>query len=137
MPGAVEQWAKRARWFRALDAVAAYAFLWAIVATALPTLPADMQVVGAALVLVLLALVGPVRVAWRPVTACFGLALSRGLRPGDRAWYVAPGHAERVLVTGRRFLHVIIVAGGGHGAVEGISVRRTRVLLIPDERVTA
>jgi len=48
---------------------------------------------------------------------------------GDQASYVRPGHAERVLVTARGGTRVVIVLND-EGA-EGLSVRRTRVLLVP------
>jgi len=53
----------------------------------------------------------------------------RDLSPGDQAWYVRPGHAERVLVTARRRTRVVIARL--NDAAEELSVRRTRVLLVP------
>jgi hypothetical protein len=50
------------------------------------------------------------------------------LVPGDRAWYVRPDAPELVIVTARRGLR-LTVAVPGRGAAEGLSVRRTRVLL--------
>jgi len=43
---------------------------------------------------------------------------------------VRPGLAERVLVTARHGTRVVIVPLNDEGA-EGLSVRRTRVLLVP------
>jgi len=72
-----------------------------------------------------------IRLRWRPVSAWVGLALSGRLGPGDRAWYVVPGRAEPVIVTARRGFR-LVVAGLDHGGAEGIEVRRTRVLLLPE-----
>jgi hypothetical protein len=58
--------------------------------------------------------------------------VSRGLRPGARAWYVRAGDADVVLVTARRGLRLVI-ARPDLVSAEGISVRRTRVLLLPAE----
>ena len=46
------------------------------------------------------------------------------------ATYVRPGRAERVLITARRRTRIVIVRLNDEGA-EGLSVRRTRVLLVP------
>ena len=54
----------------------------------------------------------------------------RRLSPGDQVWYVRPGAAERVLVTALHRTRVVIARLDGSGA-EGLSVRRTRVLLVP------
>jgi hypothetical protein len=43
---------------------------------------------------------------------------------------VRPGRAERVLITARRRARIVIVRLNDEGA-EGLSVRRTRVLLVP------
>jgi hypothetical protein len=51
------------------------------------------------------------------------------LAPGDRAWYVRPDGPELVIVTARRRLR-LTVAVPGRGAAEGLSVRRTRVLVL-------
>jgi hypothetical protein len=88
----------------------------------------------AALLLGLGIFVAQLRVRWRPVTGCVGLAVSRRLRPGDRAWYVRPRGADLVLLTARHGARVIIARpdlGGG----EGLSVRRTRVFLLPADPV--
>jgi len=47
---------------------------------------------------------------------------------------VRPGGAERVLVTARHRTRVVIARLDGSGA-EGLSVRRTRVLLVPADAV--
>ena len=51
------------------------------------------------------------------------------LAAGDRAWYVRPDGPELVIVTARRGLR-LTVAVPGRGAAEGLSVRRTRVLVL-------
>jgi hypothetical protein len=132
LPPSIARWSARARWLRWADALAGWLVAWALLALMFPDAGADVHVVGATAAAVVFALVPVLRTRWRPVTACVGLAVSRGLRPGDRAWYVRPGDVERVLVTGRRLLRVVIVTTE-RGASEGIAVRRTRVLLIPDE----
>jgi len=43
------------------------------------------------------------------VRGAVALVLSARLSPGDQAWYVRPGHAERVLVTARRRTRVLLV----------------------------
>jgi hypothetical protein len=68
-----------------------------------------------------------------PVRPLPGAIVSRSLRPGDRAWYVRAGEATLVLVTARRGLRVIITRPD-LDAEEGIAVRRTRVLLVPERR---
>jgi hypothetical protein len=123
------RWASCARGLRWLDAGAAWVAVWAGTASLL-----DWGLLSAALAA---AVVGagaraPVAAWWRPVSGAVGLAVSRGLRAGDRAWYVLPGEAEPVLVTARRGLRVVVARPGRDGA-EGISVRRTRVLLLPAE----
>ncbi len=59
-----------------------------------------------------------------------GVAVSRSVRPGQRVWFVRDGRADAVLVTARRGLRVSIAAPQ-LGEAETLSVRRTRVLLIP------
>jgi len=76
------------------------------------------------------AVIRPVRVRWRPVTGSVGIAVSRGLRPGARAWYVREREADLVLVTARHGLRLVI-AKPDLGRDEGMSVRRTRVILLP------
>ncbi|OGL07750.1 MAG: hypothetical protein A3F92_16300 [Candidatus Rokubacteria bacterium RIFCSPLOWO2_12_FULL_71_22] len=81
------------------------------------------------------ALARPVRGRWRPVSGPVAVHVSRTLRPGDRAWFVRPGAAELVLVTGRRGLR-LVVAFGARGPAEGIRLRRTRVLVVPADATT-
>ena len=67
------------------------------------------------------------------MSAWVGLAVSRRLRPGDRAWYVRSQRADLVLVTACHGIRVVIVTPDVD-ADEGLSVRRTRVLLLPADR---
>ena len=124
IPTTVETWISRARYLRWLDALAAWLVLLAFVAELWPEQPGRIIALGS---LALLA-VGVMR--WRPVSGGVGVAVSRSLRPGQRAWFVRDGHADAVLVTGRRGLRVSIAAPNV-GAEETLSVRRTRVFLIP------
>ncbi len=129
VPYTVERWTARLRYLRWLDALAAWLLAWPIAALVLER-AADAEAFVAAIGVALLALVRPLRLRWRPVSAWIGVAVSRGLRPGDRAWYVTPGRAELVIVTARRGLR-LVVARPGLGSAEGLEVRRTRVLIVP------
>ena len=130
LPAAVTRWTATARVLGWLDALAAYLAIWGGAAVALPSASRASLAVLAALVAVLGALLRPLRVRWRPVRGAVALVLSARLSPGDQAWYVRPGHAERVLITARRRTRVVIARLNDEGA-EGLSVRRTRVLLVP------
>src|SRR6266850_5411980 len=130
LPTAVSRWASAARVLRWLDAIAAWLVIWAGAAIALSRASPALLAVLAALISALGALVRPLRARWRPVSGAVALTLSARLSPGDQAWYVRPGHAERVLVTARRRTRVVIARIDDEGA-EGLSVRRTRVLLVP------
>ena len=129
MPRAVERWISTVRLLRWLDALIAWLVLWGIARVALPSADNATRAVVAAVVVVLGTLVGPIRVRWRPVAGAVALALSSRLAPGDHAWYVRAGTAERVLVTGRHPTRIVIVRLNDESA-EGLSVRRTRVLLV-------
>lgn len=129
LPHAVERWAVRVRYLRWLDALVAWLVLWALLALTLP-LPVPGQGVLATAAVGVLALLPPLRQRWRPVSGAIGVSLSRGLRPGDRAWYVVPDRAEAVIVTARRRLR-LVVAQPAHGPAEGLEIRRTRVLVLP------
>ena len=130
LPAAITRWTAAARVLGWLDALAAYLAIWGGAAVALPSASRASLAVLAALVVALGALLRPLRVRWRPVRGAVALVLSARLSPGDQAWYVRPGHAERVLVTARRRTRVVIARLNDEGA-EGLSVRRTRVLLVP------
>jgi hypothetical protein len=129
LPGDIARWSARARWIRRLDALAAGGLVWGLLAVMLPGVGLRVQVVAAAAVVGLLGAVTPIRVRWRPVSGLAGLWVSRALVPGDRAWYVRPEGPELVIVTARRGLR-LTVAVPGRGADEGLSVRRTRVLVL-------
>ena len=130
LPAAVTRWTAAARVLGWLDALAASLAIWGGAAVALPSASRASLAVLAAAVTALGALLRPLRVRWRPVRGAVALVLSARLSPGDQAWYVRPGHAERVLVTARRRTRVVIARLNDEGA-EGLSVRRTRVLLVP------
>jgi hypothetical protein len=130
LPAAVARWTVTARLLRWLDALVAWLGVWGGAALALPSAPREPLAVLAALVVGLGALARPLRARWRPLSGVVGLAVSARLVPGDRAWYVRPGDAERVLVTASHGTRVVIARLDGSGA-EGLSVRRTRVLLVP------
>ena len=86
--------------------------------------------VAAPMLVGLAALASPVRRRWGPIRALVALSVSRALRPGDRAWLVLPTHIEPVIVTARRRLR-LVVARPDQGSMEGLEVRRTRVLVVP------
>jgi hypothetical protein len=131
VPDSVGRWLGRRRWLRWGDALVAWALLWSVSAVALG--PERLE--AAALVALVLVGLGaglqPLRVRWRPVTAWVGLRISRGLRPGDRAWYLGTRDARLVVVTARRGIRLVIVRPDLQD--EGISVRRTRVFLLAAE----
>jgi len=129
LPDSIARWSARARWIRRLDALAAAGGLWVLLAVMLPGVGVGAQAGGAAVVAGLLGAVAPIRARWRPVSGPVGLWVSRMLAPGDRAWYVRRDGPELVIVTARRGLR-LTVAVSGRGADEGLSVRRTRVLVI-------
>jgi hypothetical protein len=117
-------------WLRRLDAVTAWAVVWGVTMTVLEgSSPSQAGVLS--VVLVCLGFFVPaLRTRWRPITAAVGLAMSRGLRPGDRAWYVRARDADLVLVTARHGFRTAI-ASPDLLRDESMSVRRTRVLLLP------
>lgn len=130
VPTTVETWITRARYLRWIDALAAWVVLLALAAELLPEQPARIIVVTSLVLLVIGLMLRPLRLRWRPVSGWVGVAVSRSLRPGHRAWFVRDGRADAVLVTGRRGLRVSIAAPNV-GEAETLSVRRTRVFLIP------
>ncbi len=129
LPQEIEDWVGRARWLRALDALAAWLGLWAGMSLVLPEFSRSGQATVAAVVVAMGIAIAPIRVLWRPVTGWIALRVSQPLRPGDRAWLVRWDGADLVLITARRGLRMV-VARAQEGA-EGITVRRTRVLLLP------
>jgi hypothetical protein len=129
LPEGVARWSARAPWLRRLDALLAWLLAWGVAAAALPDPGAGVLAALAGVVVGLLAAVPPLRLRWRPVSGPVGLWLSRGLAPGHRAWHVRAAAPELVIVTARHGLR-LTVAVPGRGAAEGLSVRRTRVLLL-------
>jgi hypothetical protein len=130
LPHEVARWLSLAAWLRWCDAAVAWIVLWAALAGFFG--PASPPAAVASLLLVTLgALLQPLRVLWRPVSGTVGLVVSRRLQPGDRAWYVRSSHADPVLVTGRHGARMLIATPDRDEPDEVLSVRRTRVLLIP------
>ena len=129
-PEPVERWMARARLLRWLDTLAAWLVLWILVGGLWAHLRPGAAALAALLVLGPLALVPALRLRWRVVSGVVGLWMSRSIAVGDRAWCIGPAFAERVIVTGRRRARVTVATTGGD-ATEGVSVRRTRVFLVP------
>jgi hypothetical protein len=133
LPEDVDRWIAWARRLRGIDAAVAWLGLLAVLAS-IPGLLSAGQAAGLALALVVLGfLTRPIRLHWRPVSAWVGLVVSRDLRPGDRAWYVRSRRADLVLVTACHGIRLVI-APSEADVDEVLSVRRTRVLLIPADR---
>jgi len=130
LPDDITRWMRLLGWMRALDALLAWFGAWAALALAAPHARAVSLAVLAAAVVGACAASRPVRLRWRPVSGAVGVYVSRSLSAGDRAWFVRAADAELVLVTARHGLR-LVVAFGARGPAEGISVRRTRVLLVP------
>jgi hypothetical protein len=130
VPTAIERWITRARYLRWIDALAAWIVLFAIVVELFP------DTARGPLALLATALLGggvwlpQLRLHWRPVSGWVGLAASRSLRPGQRAWFVRDGRADAVLITARHGIRIAIAAPTLTEA-ETLTVRRTRVFLIP------
>ena len=117
------------RW---VDAGVAWVGLWGGFNWVLGSTSASHAAVPSLTFLCLGILIRPIRSSWRPISGWVGLAMSRGLRPGDRAWYVRSREADLVLVTARHGARLVIVRPD-LAYSEGLTVRRTRVLLIPAE----
>ena len=132
IPQSVLRWATWAPLLRWADAVLAWLAVWIIVALSLERGGGEAHAVLAAVIAGGLAFLPPLRARWRPVSGIVGLTVSRRLRAGDSAWYIGRRQPERVLVTARRRLRIVIVTGE-RSATEGLTVRRTRVILIPFE----
>ena len=119
----------RLRWLRWGDALLGWLVLLLGLSLLVPRLPSQAAMAVAACLLLVGALILRVRSGWRPLSGATTLVVSRRLRPGDRAWFVHGSDADLVLVTARHGLRLVI-ARPGHDAAEGLSVRRTRVLLL-------
>jgi hypothetical protein len=130
VPVVVARWMARLRWFRWLDACVAWAGLWYLGGSVLGRGLAGPAAVLSLLLVSLGLWVRPLRTRWRPFSGWVGLAMSRGLHPGDRAWYVRPHQADLVLVTARHGARLVI-ARPNLAEDEGLTVRRTRVLVLP------
>ena len=130
VPVAVEQWIARSKYLRWIDGLSAWLVLVLLAVEAMPRQSIGPLALTSAGLLVLGVLLPPLRTRWRPISGCIGLAVSRSLRPGDRAWFVRDGRADSVLVTARHGVRLSI-ALPNLGEVESISVRRTRVFLVP------
>jgi hypothetical protein len=130
LPNDVARWTSRLRWLRWADALLAWLALLLGLTVWIPQLPSTTAMILAIGLLVVVSLVSRLRIAWRPVSAMTTLLVSRRLRPGDRAWFVHGRDADLVLVTARHGVR-IVVARPDHEAAEGMSIRRTRVLLLP------
>jgi hypothetical protein len=136
LPDAVDRWIVWARWLRGMDAAAAWLGLWGALVALVGTVTTGQAAI-ASFVLVSLGFVArPIRLHWRPVSACVGMIVSRHLRPGDRAWYVRSRRADLVLITACHGVRVVI-AMSDVDVDEVLSVRRTRVLLLPADRARA
>jgi len=133
VPSAIARWHFRLRWLRWLDAAVAWLGLWAVATAVLGPGSGDAAAVIAAVSVGLGIALWPLRVRWRPISAAVTLRMSRGLKPGDRAWYIRARQTDLVLVTARRGLRVVIAWPDPAGE-ESMTVRRTRVLLLPDDR---
>jgi hypothetical protein len=129
VPPTVERAAARARRWRWLDAAVAWLLVWAGLALVLDGATATATALVALLLLGLAALVPTLRGRWRPLSALAALSASRDLVPGDHAWLVLSERVEPVIVTARRRWR-LVVASPGQGA-EGLTVRRTRVFVVP------
>src|SRR5262245_45711862 len=130
VPPIVLRWSGRARRLRWADGLVAWLAIWGLILALQPTADASALGVLAAVLVLPAAAIPALRRRWRPVSAMVALALSWRVRPGDRAWYVSPDGARLVLVTSRRWLHVV-VAGVVEDSAEGVTLRRTRGFLVP------
>ncbi len=130
LPAVVERWISRSRYVRWGDAVIAWLVLWVTAVQLVPQQSNRLVALASLCPLVLGVLVPPLRTHWRPLSSSIGLIVSRSLRPGDRAWFVRDGRADAVLITARHGLRLSI-ALPSLGEAESISVRRTRVFLVP------
>ena len=134
VPGLVTRWMSRLRWLRWLDALVAWTGLWATAVWVLGRASAPEAAVLSMVIVWLSVGVRSLRTRWRPISGWVGLAMSRGLRAGDRAWYVRAHQADLVLVTARHGARLVI-AGPSIAQDESLSVRRTRVLVLPAEGI--
>ncbi len=128
VPEEVNRWIWLAVWLRRCDAAFAWLILWGLLTAPLGATPAALLSVA---LVALGAQIRSLRVLWRPVSGSVGLAVSRHVQPGDRVWYVRSGQADLVLVTARHGARLVIAPPDLDEPDEVLSVRRTRVLLLP------
>ena len=106
VPELVARWMARVRWFRWLDAFVAWAGLWGISAAVLGRAWAREAAVLALILVGLGLIMRPLRTRWRPLSGWVGLAMSRGLHPGDRTpvaqliWTVYRTLSDRIVERG-------------------------------------
>ena len=131
LPVTIERWRARSRYLRWVDALVAWLLLTLTALVLAPPASMELIVVGSIIVLGLGAMVPPVRIRWRPVSGWIGIRVSRSLRAGDRAWFVRDGRADHVLITACHAVRVSLALPQLDEA-ETISVRRTRVFLVPE-----
>ena len=129
VPDSINRWIGRRRWLRWGDAFLAWVLLWIAGGVVLGSERLEAAAVVAAILVAAGAYVQPLRVRWRPLTGWIGLRVSQGLRPGDRAWYLGASDASLIVVTACHGVRLVIVRPDLQD--EGISVRRTRVFVLP------
>ncbi len=129
LPHHVARWIAYASWLRWLDALVGWAALVVGSMVVAPDLTLPVHAFIGAMALAVLAWPPALRARWRPVSAIVTFRMSGPLRPGDHAWWIHGRQADPVLVTGRHGLRLVIATPDA--AAEGISVRRTRVVLVP------
>src|SRR5260370_42345264 len=101
VPDSVARWISRMWWLRCADAVVAWVCLWSGSVSILAPAFGRRAAVLSVSPLDLGVMLRPVRVRWRPVSGWVGLAVRRGLHPGDRAWYARARVADLVSLAGR------------------------------------
>src|ERR1041384_6538976 len=104
LPDSVTRWTTYTGILRWLDAVLAFLGLWWLTTDVFPAMPETERLTIAALFAAGAVMLPALRVRWRPISALVSLHVSRELRAGDHAWFIRPGDARLVLVTGRRRL---------------------------------
>ena len=133
LPPELEGWTSRVRWLRWLDGAATALVLWLMLVVVLEGVPPIALAVASLVLVGLAAFVSPLRRRWRPISALVALSVSRGVKPGDRAWLVLPDRVEPVIVPARRRRRLVVARPDG-GPSEGLEIRRTRVLVVPSRR---
>lgn len=129
LPESVVRWIARRRWLRWADALTAGIVLWVGTAMVLGSQRLEAAALIAAVLVVGGGMIQALRSRWRPVSGWVGLRISASVRPGDRAWYLRAHEASMVVVTARRGVRLVVARPDLQD--EGISVRRTRVFVLP------